>query len=260
MQIKFTGAEADQHHVEAYEGVESLAGITRVAGLVAHFAATNEVRFRRPFSDDIKYYLERTEPGSLDVFFSTVTRGAGQAAALVEKSSKLLRRVILRSTGQVEAGDLVVGDQKIKSGDIDALAEAIEPSLRRSHAWINGRNKSISVKAEGSPSTSLNSETKEYLETEIEGDGLDVQDVSVGAVNVNGRTGRVFFHDLGRTVPFRAPRDAAARTIPTLSRFLVQYADRTGATVNISFLRIFYPDKRLKRIVIYDCYSIKGER
>ncbi|UVO54902.1 hypothetical protein [Sphingomonas sp. SUN039] len=260
MEIKFDGAEANQHHIEAYEGVESIAGITRVAGLVAHYAATGKVRFRRPFSQDIKYYFERTEPGSLGLIFSTVARNAGQANALADKASKLLRRVIRRATGQVAERDLTVGDTIIPAGDIDVLAEAVEPSLRRGHAWIDSRGKKISIKSDGYPATLLNSETREYLETEEEAEELDVQDVSVGAVNVNGRSGRVFFHDLGRTVPFRAPKTATARTIPTLSRFLVQYADKTGATVNINFRRIFYPDQRLKRVLIYDCYPIEGRQ
>ena len=103
----------------------------------------------------------------------------------------------------------------------------------------------------------LNEESREYMETEDVVARVDVQDVSVGALNVNSRNGRVFFHDLGRTVPFYVPRDAEPRTIPILSRYLTQYAEKTGATVNIRFRRVRYADERLKRIIIYDCYSIR---
>ena len=84
----------------------------------------------------------------------------------------------------------------------------------------------------------LDEETKKYLATEYPDEITSTQDVSVGALNVNSRNGRVFFHDLGRTVPFYVPRDAESRTVPTLSRFLTQYAEKTGATVNINFRRI----------------------
>lgn len=102
----------------------------------------------------------------------------------------------------------------------------------------------------------LTEATKEYLKSEDIDDRSRTQDVSVGALNVNSRNGRVYFHDLGRTVPFYVSREADNRTIPTLSRFLTQYAERTGATVNIQFRRIKYPDGRLKKIIIYDCFAI----
>lgn len=257
MEIKFVGGEADHHHIEAYSGVESLSGITRAAVLVAHYAATGNVRFRRPFSSDVRFYLERTEPGSLTFVLSNVARNAERAAQLGRDTTKLLQRVILRATGQAHAAGFGPDDLVVKEGDIDALAEAVEPGLRRAHSWVDAGVKRIEIVDRCEPTVELNLETKEYLETEIEADRLSVQDVSVGALNINSRSGRVYFHDLGRTVPFRAPAAATPRTIPTLSRFLTQYAERTGATVNIQFRRVEYPDSRLKRILIYDCFPIR---
>lgn len=80
--------------------------------------------------------------------------------------------------------------------------------------------------------------------------------MSVAALNVNARTGRVFFFDLGRTIPFRVPADAAPKTIANLSRFLTRYAEKDPKRVDISFKRITYQDGRLKRIVIVDCDQI----
>ena len=104
----------------------------------------------------------------------------------------------------------------------------------------------------------FNQRTKQYLKDEIIEEGESTQDVSVAALNANSKYGRVFFLDLGRTIPFRVDKNAVARTVPNLSRYLTQYVDNTGATVNIRFKKVLHVDGRLKRIIISDCYGIEG--
>jgi len=170
----------------------------------------------------------------------------------------LLKIVWKKATGTGPEGDIEIGDRTYKSGDVEALTEAISPSLLRGHAWIGHPDQRISIKSGRQILVDFNKKTKEYLKDEIAEEGRSTQDVSVAALNVNSKHGRVFFFDLGRTVPFRVDKNAEARTVPNLSRYLTQYADRTGATVNIQFKKIFYIDGRLKRIVIYDCYGVEG--
>lgn len=260
MEITFDGGEADNHRIDLYNGSESLSGIGRAANLVAHYVATGEVRFRSPYSDRIRFYLSGTEEGSLSILIAEVSRVGSEAQNLIAKArtSKLLQRVMKRATGQAEEAALRADGIEYPAGDIDALAEAATPGLRRAHKWIDSGKKSITVSPDDAPKIKLNSDTKDYLETEEFSEDTDLLDVSVGALNVNARTGRVYFHNMGRTVPFWVPRDAAARTIPTLSRFLTQYAEKTGATVNIHYRRVSFADDRLKRIIIYDAYPIAG--
>lgn len=259
MRVHFRGGEAEQHRIDLYSGAESLSGIGRAANLVAHYAATGDVRFRAPYSNKIQFYIRGAEDGSLTIILDEMTRIANQALATAKRSQtrQLLQRVIKRAIGQAPAGSLQTDDGLIPEGDIDALAEAATPGLTRAHRWIDLGAKSISIEPDGARPMVLNRETREYLETEEVSDRVQDQDVSVGALNVNSRNGRVFFHDLGRTVPFYVPRDANPRTIPTLSRYLTQYAEKTGATVNIQFRQVRYQDERLKRVIIYDCYAIR---
>ncbi|WP_168727380.1 MULTISPECIES: DUF7946 domain-containing protein [Sphingomonas] len=260
MEIRFNGGEAGDHRVDLYSGAESLSGLGRVGNLVGHYVAEGNVRFRSPYSSQIQYYLSGTKEGSLTVLISEVIRIAGEAqrAAAKIRASALFRRVLLRATGQAAEGSLNVQGVEYTSGDIDALAEAATPGLLRAHRWIDQPNKSIRIAPEDGEDVTFDSNTREYLETEDISEDEEVLDVSVGALNVNARTGRVFFHGLGRTIPFYVPRASAARTIPTLSRFLTQYAERTGATVNIRYSEVRYSDERLKRIIIHDAYPIAG--
>jgi hypothetical protein len=254
LEITFTGLEARRHHIAANEGLESLAGLAHAATLVAHFVSTGTVRQRQPYDDRLRFYFEQTRPGSL-----TALLGLGGALAVGAGGNAvydILKAVWKRATGSGEDGDITSGDRVYRAGDIDALTEAVAPSLLRGHAWIDHSEQRISIKRSKAVLVDFSRDTKDYLKTEVVEEGESVQDVSVAAININSKHGRVYFLDLGRTVPFKVDKNAAERTIPTLSRYIVQYADRTGATVNIRFKKILYVDGRLKRIIIYDAYSI----
>jgi aromatic ring-opening dioxygenase LigB subunit len=123
---------------------------------------------------------------------------------------------------------------------------------------VDHPDQNISIKTGRQLLVDFNQRTKQYLKDEIIEEGESTQDVSVAALNANSKYGRVFFLDLGRTIPFRVDKNAVARTVPNLSRYLTQYVDNTGATVNIRFKKVLHVDGRLKRIIISDCYGIEG--
>lgn len=256
LEITFLGREADRHQVEANDGLESLAGLAHAATLVAHFAATGTVRQRYPYDDRLKFYFQNTKPGSLTAVLAIGgTLAAGAAGNLVYD---LLKVVWKRATGTGDDGDINIGDQTFKGGDLDALTEAVSPSLLRGHAWIDGSKQRISIKKGSELLVDFSKGTKSYLKDEVPEEGQSQQDVSVAALNANSKHGRVYFFDLGRTIPFKVDRYSTPRTTSNLSRYLTQYVDNTGATVNIRFKKIFHADGRLKRIIIYDCYGIEG--
>lgn len=258
MDIAFIGEEADQHRIEAFSGSESLAGIARAAVLVAHYAATGEVRHRAPYSKNIEFFLEAPVEGSLEFPLKVLADAKAALAAHKKKMAvALLALVIARATGQAPESDLEVEGQKIRSGDVDALAEAATPGLYRAHYWIDGNNKKIKFNRDNGDTITINSNTKSYMETENFGPTNTI-DVSVAALNANSKVGRVYFGDLGRTVPFKVAKESKGRTVPNLSRYLTQYVNKTGMTVNIVYQPIYYPDERLKRIMIFDCYPIDG--
>jgi hypothetical protein len=258
MYVKYDGGEADQHVIEAYYGAESLTGIARAAVLVAHFADTGEVRHRAPYSSHLQFFLEAPQQGSLEFPLRLAAKVAGQIGKHKEKLAiALLALVLTRATGQASEQNLSVGDQFVGSGDVDALAEAATPGLLRAHSWIDDIGKTISFHDEQHPAINFNSATKTYLESEDFGD-RNATDVSVAALNANSKIGRVYFHGLGRTVPFKVAKEATNRTVSNLSSYLTQYVKKTGATVNIDYQPVYYADGRLKRILIFDCFPIDG--
>lgn len=235
MEIKFEGAEASAHRVEAHTGAISLEGIARAATLAAHYASTGQVRFRAPFSSEIEFQFSAPEPGSLDFPLEAIANiGSSVSAKKVKFATALFLAILARASGQGEKAELAIEGEKIPSGTLDALAEAATPGLERAHRWIDLRAKKISVRS-GKRQVVLDHSSKEYLEDEIQGD-RQRQDVTVAALNGNNKTGRVYFEDLGRTIPFKVAREAKGRTTVNLSRYLTQYIRKTNEWVDIEFL------------------------
>ena len=257
MRVKFEGAEADENRLEAYEGLKSLDGILRVARIATHYAATGEVRYRAPYTDLLETQITKIQNGSFEMLFENISKmvAQAQAATAKAKANAIISRIIGRGTGQAEHDELVVDGEVIPPGDIEAMVEAAEGGLKGAHRWIDRDSKKITV-IDGDDTISLDTATRTYVEEEYIGDE-QTRDVSVAALNVNNKTGRVFLFDEGRTVPFLVHRDAAGRTITNLSIYLNQYARKTGAKVNIRFRPMTHIDGRIKRLVIFDCFDIQ---
>lgn len=256
MRIKFEGAEADDHRLEAYEGIKSLEGLIRVARIATHYAATGEVRFRAPYTDLLESQISQIQNGSLEMLFDYASRITDQIASsdAKTKAEALFNFLIRRGTGQTEDEDLEVEGVTIPSGDVAAMAEASESALKAAHRWIDRDSKSISV-FDGDTPTRLDEGTREYVEEEIMGEE-QTRDVTVAAINANSKNGRVYLFDEHRTVPFLIHKEAEPGTMATLSKFLPKYVARTNETVNIRFRPVLHIDGRIKRLIIFDSVDI----
>jgi hypothetical protein len=262
LMVSFQGLDADKGIVEAFAGIESAAGIARCLTLIAHYAATGEVRYRYPFSDNVQFYLKATEEGSFNwrlVLAVTGPLALGLSTNAIYDLSKLvLTKAIGGEVHQISPEVEKVNEQK--SGDIDALVEAVEPALKKGHYGIGSTISKIEIIESTSKRTVVhfNEDSKRYLSDSINAD-TDVQDVSISALNANDRTGRAYFLDLRRTIPFRIDRDADPKLITILSANLDKYVNRNPAPTRIKFKRVEAVDGRLKRIVIYDAEDISFE-
>ena len=261
--ISFQGFDADDHHVEAFAGARSIAGISRSLALVANYASTGSVRYRYPFNRDLQFFIEGTAPGSFNWKFVLVGIGGPLALGLGTNAIYDLGKLVIgKATGQeITAIAPEIRDLNARrGGDIEALVEASEPALKEAHygigptigqiVIINGDNRA--------PLIALDENTKEYLNTSIP-TGVTIQDVSVAALNANDKTGRIFLFDIGRTVAFKISSEATPRTIVNLSRGLEQYARGTGATVEVRFQTIEAVDGRIKRVIIYDARFVESD-
>lgn len=251
--ISFRGLDAEEGHIEAFAGIESAAGIARALTLIAHYAATGSVRRRFPFDDTIQFYLEGTEQGSFNWKLSAAIAAPLALGLATNAIYDLSVLAIGRAIGEEPAGisQEVEKLNKDKSGDIDALVEAIEPALKKAHYGIGETAREIVIEETTTRRVMVkfDSLSASYLKDSVQADD-DIQDVAISALNVNDRTGRAYFLDLQRTIPFRVSKDADPRTMIILSSGINRYANRLPAPIRLTFSRVEAIDGRLKRIII----------
>jgi hypothetical protein len=250
--ISFQGLDADSGHIEALAGIESAAGITRALTLIGHYASTGSVRHRFPFDDGIQFFLESTEQGSFNWRLKMVV--ANVALGLTTNGIYDLLKVVTTKAIGTETPSVSQPVQDLnegRSGDIDALVEAVEPALKKAHYGIGQTAVKIVIQESSSRKVivTFDQNSKAYLADSIEGN-KSAQDVSISALNVNDRTGRAYFADLNRTIPFKVSKDAEPDTMSVLSGALDRYANKKGVPTRIYFTRVEAVDERLKRIVI----------
>lgn len=260
--ISFQGLDADDHRIEALSGIESAAGIARTLTLIAHYAATGVVRHRYPFTDRAQVYLEGTEEGSFNWKIAVAIAGTLAVGMAESALYDLTKTVIMRAIGEENEPDneQVKAFSEDRNGDVDALVEALEPALKKAHYGIGQTATKIIIKEKHTTEiiVELDERSKSYLLDNIDGDVTE-QDVSVSSLNVNDRTGRAYFLDLKRTIPFRISKDAAPSTMGVMSASLDRYANKTPAPIRLSFKRIESTDGRLKRVEVYRAQDVSDE-
>lgn len=260
--ISFQGLAADDHRIEAYAGIQSAAGIARALTLIAHFASTGKVRHRFPFSPDAQVFLEGTEEGSFNWQMVVQVSGALALGMTGNALYDLSKSVIATALGErfEVSNESVNSAIKNKTGDYHALVEAIEPALKKAHYGIGETASKIVIRerSEREVIIELDARSKSYLFDSADG-GLSAQDVSVSSLNVNDRTGRAYFLDLGRTIPFRISKDAAPDTMSTISASLNSYANNQPAPIRLTFKRIEATDGRLKKVEVYQAEDVSEQ-
>jgi hypothetical protein len=65
LEARFSGQEADFHELPAYDGFNSLAGLSLAATIVTHYAATGRLRRRGQFEARSRIRLKELKRGSL---------------------------------------------------------------------------------------------------------------------------------------------------------------------------------------------------
>lgn len=153
LSIKFEGNLAEEHRIPAYAGIQSLQGHTRAVLIVSNYLVEGRVRRRRFDEVPINFNLVAQQPGSFDSLFELSwgfaaiggTLAIGVAGNLITD----LLKVIYRRVCGIPEGETAAAYQELqreKPGDIEALIDAVEPSVRLGHNVINHGVININIK------------------------------------------------------------------------------------------------------------------
>lgn len=231
---KFEGLDSDQHQLPAIEAGESLTGIGRSLVIMSNYLAEGRIRKRAPYPHLARVYLQPLRPGSLDAIFQVVidpqyllTIGEWAGSAIVGGLAlSMFNRVFNRAVGE----KIVAEDNELsklfdgRSGDLDALVDAIEPALKEAHRPINIGAINININSGTQKIVQFNPATKRYVETKIRSPDFEDVELSTASYNANTRYGRVFDFSLGRTVAFTLAKDTEPESVRVVTESLQTYA------------------------------------
>lgn len=269
LKIKFEGDLADEHRIPAYEGTKSLEGLTRSILIVSSYLVEGRVR-RRNFGElPIEFNLIGTRAGSFETLYELGYQSAVFGGGLVvgvasNLLTDLLKKIYQRSAGQSESAtksDEMNDLLRDRGGDIEALVDAVEPSLRQGHNIINNGTMTINInyndKHQGEkPLARFDAQSKEYIRTTIGNDAVRVKLFSINNFNANQGTGNAFDDEESRSVRFEIFSSADAETYAVILESLRNYVGKRRFQANANsfvYLRYISVDSvngRVKKIII----------
>lgn len=264
LQVTFTGDDADNHRLPAYNATESLDGIARTTLIVVNYLAEGKVRHRDYKYSEYEFDIVAIRPGSFDVQFiinflsdhigllSAVGFGvAGNLATDVIKS--VFRRSIGKSAPTtIEA---LEAEDKLNAGDMGALVEAVAPAIRRGHKVINYGATNIAIISGTNNIVQFTPKSKAYVEKNVRDDEIRAKLFSVGSYNANTRHGRVYDFELNQTIAFDLPSDVDFTTLKFIADSHRNYTLNTGgqhlsSAIGLLYTRITSIDGRTKKMIV----------
>ena len=262
--VSLRGAEADSHEVPAFTALESAHAISQALMMVVHFSRTGEIR-RRNFKDlDVGLNLTTTREGSFEFAFEFSqfapylfeVYGKGLANA----SWKLIETVFNRAIGLSGAKEIeeAADDGRLNAGDLGALIQATEPSIRRAHSVINHGSSNISIYINGDGNTvELDRDSKEYMHESIFNDELRVQRFFVTSFDGRNRTGRLFDLEMEQAFTFDLLAEADRGSLTVIVDAARAYALRRQGKFDekmeavCAFTSVDAADGRRKRLKVF---------
>lgn len=277
--VSFSGGLADAHRLPAYDGAKSLEGITRSLLIVTNFLVEGRVRHREFGKVPLTFNIVAQQPGSFqtvfEIAYTTAVIGGPvfqdiASSVASDLLTDLIRTTFKRATGSGEDSPSpeVLQIEAARSGDIDALVDAVEPALRQSHTVINHGVTNITIHNYARPErpvARLDRETKGYMWDNVIDDRVRVKLFSVASFNANQGTGRAFDLEEGRSIPFRLTPDADRQTVDTLLGSISSYTrkrrlgDELTSAIALIYTCVLSVDGRVKKITIQKARSEFGQ-
>lgn len=263
---KFEGGAAEEHKLPAYEATQSLYGITRSALIATNYLAEGRVRRKEFHADSFELNILATQPGSFETVFELITDpatmlalGGGLGMGVAGNfATDFIKSMWKRAVGQNAEPEIetLEAEEKLNSGDLAAVVDAIEPSMRQAHRSIGHGATQIVIVSGDSNTVTFNGATKAYVNTSVFDDSPRVKLFSVGSFNANSGYGRAFDLEEGRTIPFQLARDVDRLTVDTILASISSYTrrrrlgDELASAIALKYTTVLASDDRVKKLIV----------
>lgn len=232
---KFEGDVADRHKVPAYDAISALYGFSRSIIIPCHFVLEGKIRHRKITSKKYQLYLQPAQEGSFEALFELLFVGGAVIASnpiATNVTSELITNFVTYSMKKAMGLRLTTKEKLLEqnkiagSGDLAALAAAVEPALRQAHTIINNGVVNINLVSGTGDSVTLDQSTKHYIYNIHKEAGIQVSLMSVGRYDANSKTGGAFDPQVGRVIPFSIEKNIDKESMRTILQSQSDYALR----------------------------------
>lgn len=263
--LQFEGDEADLNRLPAHDGMVSLEGMSWSFSLLANYLATGKIKKSGVMSTAAMVYIEPARKGSFindlivhvsdpDTLFMTKAVGHFGAATLSAVFGTFVGYALKSVTGQQD--QLTSQERrwlaKFPKGDVEAMIDAVEASIKRAHTVIGEGATTLNIKKSTTSLLTLDDGTKSYVNANIPGLQGTTKIVGVGAYDANSGNGRVFLHGVGKTVSFHVDgKHVSATTRQAISKSLDRYVNERPSEIEVVCDEILALDGRIRKLKIH---------
>jgi len=268
--IRYDGGIADRHVLPGYDGATSIDGMTRAFHIALNAYMTGEAKGRATVLNNAKIYIKPPARGSFIFEIVCLIEAYPATSAVLSSIAApaiydFIKTAFKRATGTQDAepenptvakiyNAKAPPAGKVPPADLDVIAEVLEGSLQDAHRVIgDGGVSKITISSPRNELIELNSETKQWVNTQDEAALIETFHGNVTRYNALSRNGRAYIEEFGRIVPFRPDGDFPAGEFPKLTWSL--HGSNTGAAkrLKLSARRVTSASGKVKRLLLSDC-------
>jgi len=263
LRLHFSGGDADEHMLDAYDGSTSLHGFAQALQIATNAYINQDVTNYSTALKNAKVYMRPARQGSFITDFTTViTRKPKGVTVNAPTFYDFITLAFNQAVGRTPAApktayvDGLIGPDK---PFFDDLAEHMEGSLQRAHRVISEAGVTVvSVqRPRGEQLVEFDQETSLWVNTRSIDEFPETFTGNITRFNSVSPNGRAFIDEFGRIVPFKRNGDFPESKRGLLSWSLHGSNLDTKKKLEIQARKVESSNGIVKRLIVSDCDLIE---
>lgn len=257
LKVRYNGGLAADSVLPLYDGTTSIQGVAQAIQIATHALLTERIVTRATAARSADFYLLPSRSGSFLIELAAIIEAnpavAGISAPILYD---WLKTIFIKATSRAQPEPETPKVRRWIEGDepfLDELAETLEGSLQRAHRPIGDDVTTITFERPRSQILTLNSATKEWVNT---------RDIAAGATQFSGhitrfnsitRNARAFIYELDRVIPLKPDNDFAIGGLQYLTWSLHGSTNGLPKSLIINAREVKSASGETKRLLLVDC-------
>lgn len=262
LKLRYEGGDADQNHLELYDGATSFHGFAQALQIALHAYINKEVASRATALKGATLYLRAPRQGSvLFDIISVIEKYPATTAVSATIFYDFVKYAFSKAVGFIDVQPETPYVSKLSTSDepfFDDLAVIMEGSLQRAHRAIDeGCVEQVTLERPRSELIRFDKKTSDWVNTRDENPKEEDLVGYVTRYNSITGNGRAYIQSLHRIVPFRPAQEFAEIKRGYLTWSLHGSTTSRAKLLDFSARKIESARGEAKRLVLVDCNQSK---